>query len=632
MTNPSSNAGRTRGSRARPAGCVALAGCVLLALTSHLNAQETRLEQLVDSLRALKSQPPSPEPPPPAPEGPPVPYDTSGPQHIPLQGAAPSDNLQVSGKDGRVTVIARDAPTDQVLDLLARTHGLNLITTSASAAGKVSISLRDVPIEVAIDSIVSIAGMTWVRRDDVILVTAIDASNVIPDVQNRELRIFELDYASVEDVQAAVQQMLSPNGKSSIHQTVAQNVRQTKNVLVVEDLPAYVNRIEEYIEQIDQPPRQVLIEARVLQINLTDNYLHGVNLLYQFGAGQGSTLSLATKGFANAAASQAVLFTLASSNLNALVELLESSTDAKTLASPRVLCVNGQEARIQVGGQLGFRVLTTTQTSTLEQVQFLDTGVILRVTPYITRDNQVLLRVTPEVSTGQINAQGLPESQTTTVETQVLLPDNQGMIIGGLIQENYSDRQKKLPVLGDVFIIGRFFQRREVDRSRTEVIIALLPRIVPYDCQTSRRDRDELARTDAPIFSGDLARNPRPWEPRVYDACENPRCLKELLPWDRRMRPRKGTPTIFPYPTDPASRTCIEEDVPGFGQVLLDPNESCDDGNVIVLPDVGAANEAVPGEMVPIAPEPPPAAESTIVVPPISTKKETPPPTPGARP
>lgn len=595
-------------------------------MSSTVRAQETRLEQLLDGLRNQPSQTELPAPPPPAsdvePSAPPV--DLSQPQHIPLQGPAVGDNLQVTGKNGLVTVVARDAATDQVLDLLAKTQGLNLITTDATAASKISITLRDVPIEVAIDSIVSIAGMTWVRRDDVILVTPIDAANVLPEVQNRELRVFELDYAFVEDVQAAVQQMLSPNGKSAVHQTLTQNVRQTKNVLVVEDLPPYIRRIEEYIEQIDQPPRQVLIEARVLQIALSDNYLHGVNLMYQFGAGEGSKLTLATKGFANAAASQAVLFTLASNNLNALVELLESSTDAKTLASPRVLCVNGQEARIQVGGQLGFRVLTTTQTSTLEQVQFLDTGVILRVTPYITRDNQVLLRVTPEVSTGQINAQGLPESQTTTVETQVLLPDNQGMIIGGLIQENYADRQKKFPVLGDVKFIGRFFQRREVDRGRSEVIIALLPRVVPYDCPTSRRDRDELARTDAPIYSHDLFKNPRPWEPRVYDACENPRCLPELLPFDRRMRPKKGTPTVFPYPTDPASRTCIEDDMTGFGQAVIDTGEFCDEEGVIVLPDAIVPIEDMEGDSMPVTPESPINLQSP-VAPPLSTNPASPP-------
>lgn len=538
-----------------------LAVFALIALFPRTSiSQDPKLKpNLMNMLRQLQESSKDPAanqanpPPPPVPEFEPNP-------RIPLDVPDPAHRLQVSGQAGKVTVVAKDAAVDQVLDLVAKTHGLNLIASSVGAASRISITLRDVPIEVAIDSIVSIAGLTWVRRDNVILVTPVQGANVIPQVQNRELRVFELDFAAVEDVQKGVQPLLSSNGKVSVLQSQTTEIRQTRNAVIVEDLPPYVQRVAEYIAQVDIAPRQVLIEARVLQIAITDDYLHGVNLLYNFAGPQGSAISLATKGFANPAASQAFLFTLASDGLNAVVEALETSTDSKTLASPRVLCVNGQEARVQVGGQLGFRVLTTTQTSTLEQVQFLDTGVILRIVPYITRDNQVLLRVSPEVSTGRINAQGLPESQVTQVETQVLLPDNQGMVIGGLIQESYSDRQKKIPVIGDIFGVGRLFQRREVDRARTEVVIALLPRIVPYDCQTARRDREELLRTDAPIFRDMLAKNPRPWEPRNYDACENPRCLADTLYFDWRMKPGRRVQTQVPFPTDPASRACMTDD------------------------------------------------------------------------
>jgi hypothetical protein len=166
------------------------------------------------------------------------------------------------------------------------------------------------------------------------------------------------------------------------------------------------------------------------------------------------------------------------------------------------------------------------------------------------------MRLSPEVSTGQINEQGLPESQTTEVESHIILPDGQGMVVGGLIRENFADRQAKLPYLGDVKWVGKLFQRRQVSRNRTEVIIAVIPRIVPYDCQTAERDREELARTDAPIFTGSLSKNFRPLEPRLWDACENPRPLR---PHDPRMNPRRPK-TVIPYPSDPASRACLDDD------------------------------------------------------------------------
>lgn len=553
-------------------------------------------------------------------------------ESVPLN--APYSDVSVNKEPGgAISIMAREAPVSEVLELLAQTQGFNLVLATSAANNQISITLRKVPVDRALDAVVQIAGMTWSRRDDIIMVTSLEGSEGIsPQVQNREIRVFELDYAAVDSVQAGVEQLLSPVGRITTHQTTDQNIRETKNLVVVEDLPEFMVRIEDYITQVDQPPRQVLIEARVLEVKLTDNYAHGVNLLYQLAAGQGSTLNLSTRGFANPNATQALLFTLTSDNINNAVELIETTLDSKTLASPRILAVNGQEAQIQVGGQLGFRVLTTTQTSTLEQVQFLNTGVILRITPYITRDNRVLMHVHPEVSTGEINDQGLPEAQTTTVDTQVILPDGQGMVIGGLIRETYADRQAKVPVIGDIKWVGRLFQRRGVDRDRTEVIIALIPRIVPYgDCQTSERDREELARTDAPIFRGALGRNPRPWDPQLFDACENPRTKRDLCPWDRRMNPRDNN-TYVPYPTDPASRACLDEEGTGnCAGSAFDGATIGIDGVMVPeemplefeVPDSEPPPRAVPVQPPPPAPNPPfevpatdPPSSSTEPVPP----------------
>lgn len=594
-----------------------------MPLSASAQGQGVQLDQLLKTIQqgaAASSDQETPPPPSPRPrrqaEQPPV--DLERPR-IPLLGASPGLDVKLS-QDGKVSIVAQNAPVGEVLELLSRTQGFNLVQSSASDGRDVTISLKEVTWEKALDAITAIAGLTWVQRDQIIMISSLDQSSaVLPQVQNREIRVFELDYASVEEVEVSVQGLLSPVGQVSIHQTAAEDVRQNKNMIVVEDLPAFIARIEDYIHQVDQAPRQVMIEARVLQIALTGNYLHGVNLLYQFAGPNGSTLSLSTRGFANALAPQALLFTLASDNLNAVIEALERTTDSKTLAAPRVLCVNGQQARVQVGGQLGFRVLTTTQTSTLEQIQFLNTGVILRITPYITRDNQVLMTVQPEVSTGQINAQGLPEAQTTTVQTQVLLPDGQGMVIGGLIQETYNDRQQKIPVIGDIRWVGRLFQRREVDRQRTEVIIALVPRIVPYDCPTAERDREELLRTDAPIFRGALGKNPRPWEPKLYDACENPRFPKNLIPWNDRMNPRDRRPTI-PYPTDPASRACLDDSASMPGS-CFDPEMSPDgegeipqQGILVPLtdPESSSSEVLIPQER---DPSPPPPAESVPLTP-----------------
>ncbi|MHC4180337.1 MAG: hypothetical protein ACYSWU_22775, partial [Planctomycetota bacterium] len=168
--------------------------------------------------------------------------------------------------------------------------------------------------------------------------------------------------------------------------------------------------------------------------------------------------------------------------------------------------------------QLGYRVITTTETASMQDVKFLDLGVVLEVTPHITRDNQVVMRVRPEVSSGEVNPETtLPEEETTEVETDVLLMDNQGMVIGGLIQEKDSNVQSKIPLLGDIWLIGRLFQRRELEKRRNEIIIALIPRVLPYQPDYQVQHEIETIRAATPLFQGPLCRYPRPWEPSLPD-------------------------------------------------------------------------------------------------------------------
>ena len=210
--------------------------------------------------------------------------------------------------------------------------------------------------------------------------------------------------------------------------------------------------------------------------------------------------------------------------LDALITMLETTFDGKTLATPRVMVVNGQNAKIQVGQQLGFAVATVTQTSTIQDVRYLDTGIVLQVTPTISRDNRILLQVKPKVSSGEINVDTLlPEETTREVETSVMLDNHQGMIIGGLIQEDDLVSIRKMPWLGDVKYVGKLFQRRETTRRRTEVIVALIPHIVD-PCQDGHcsphdplKDQIEWERTENRLFNGPLNRECRPWEARLPD-------------------------------------------------------------------------------------------------------------------
>ncbi|MEN1681287.1 MAG: hypothetical protein AAGJ46_16995, partial [Planctomycetota bacterium] len=506
------NGGRVRVAQASPAGSANLPATVTNALSQWLNGAAN---QPVNA-SALESLP--------VPAGSPLPAAVQQqPQParpgftIPLADSTDRSTMRVANSDGKISLAVRDAPLRHVLAMIAENLNLNLVFASANDV-PLTATLDNVPIDQALDSLLGASGFTWSKKGDVIFVTSVATAAGLPaDVQGRRVAVLELDFAAAADVDQAVKGMLSPVGQSWISESSATDSRRSAEKIVVDDLEPYLQRIEQYVAEIDQPPRQVLIQAHILEVDLSRDKRAGVDLA-GLARVSGATVSLHAPGLANSAASPGFLIEATGGDLSPVIEALISTTDAKTLAQPRVLAVNGQESRIQIGEQLGFRVTTTTETSTLESVEFLDVGVVLSVTPRITRDGRVLMRIKPEVSSGQVNPDtGLPEEETTELETDVMLASGQGMVIGGLIQERDNTTVSKVPVLGSLPYAGFFFQRRQVIKSRSEIIVALVPHVLPASPEVNCRNEYELMRATTPLMHGPLCRYPRPFEPSLKD-------------------------------------------------------------------------------------------------------------------
>ena len=476
--------------------------------------------------------------------------------------------VRAAGQQGRVSLVVRDSTLKDALAILAETQNLNIVCADDVNA-PMSITLRDVPLDEALTSIVSIAGCTWVRQGNIIQVSSLaKATGLAPAVQGRQVKVFHLDYVMAADLQEAIKGMLSPAGSSHVLARSATDNHKTTEAIVVEDLPSYLPRIEQYILQLDQPPRQVLIQVHVLKVELKDDNRHGINFEHIMSI-HGHPFKFRLHGLANPGAPQAFFAELSAGNLVGMIEALKQTTDAKTLASPSVLALNGQSSRVQVGEQLGYRITTTTQTSTLESIEFLNVGVVLEVTPTISRDNQILMNIKPKVSTGQVDATtGLPQEETSEVATDVLLQDGQGIVIGGLIQEQDSNVQSKVSHLGDMRFLGPLFSRRAISKTRNEIIFFLVPRIVPLPACCDECD-ERAIRAQTPLFQGPLHRVPRPWEPMMPD-------------W-------KNNPTIYRLPLH--HRHCF-------------PGRACpDEVHVLEQPQGGAEPQANPApEQLPLTP------------------------------
>ncbi len=289
--------------------------------------------------------------------------------------------------------------------------------------------------------------------------------------------------------------------------TTGGNSLAASDTVIVFESPENLERIDRIVAELDVQPFQVLIEAVVMSVDLNDDQELGVNfglvddmaetglvagngLLLNAAAGftPAQVLSTATQPIAGLregtfipgflSSDQGLKFGFIDENVTGFIRALEVNNRINILASPRILVLNKQPAEIQLGQRLGFRNTVTNLTSSLETVQFLSVGTLLNLRPYVSNDGMVRLEIHPEQSTGTIDAEGVPQTNTTELTTNILVPDGATIVIGGLIDESRSLAQQGLPGLSRLPILGPLFRLRLLSQRKQELIVLLTPRIL----------------------------------------------------------------------------------------------------------------------------------------------------------
>jgi type II secretory pathway component GspD/PulD (secretin) len=153
-----------------------------------------------------------------------------------------------------------------------------------------------------------------------------------------------------------------------------------------------------------------------------------------------------------------------------------------------------REAQTVVGTRLGFRVTTTINQVTSESIEFLETGIILKVTPSVDRQGMILLDIHPEVSDGSVSDDGIPSKTTTQLSTRMLVPDGQTVFLGGLIKRNVNESREGVPVLGDLPGLGILFSNRSENVTATEIVVLITPRVIDFRSDEWNRRKVEAAR------------------------------------------------------------------------------------------------------------------------------------------
>ncbi len=384
---------------------------------------------------------------------------------------------------GLVTLAFREVSLAEVFELLSRKERVNVLL-GEGVEGTVSVNLYQVRVEQAIESIAEAAGFVVERRAGTYFILKkedVGKDTLSPDIQVRTLKV---QYTDPETVAKILESHTSRYGKVS--------AIPERNVLVLEDQRSYLDRLEAMVADIDREPRQILIEAKILEISLLESEQFGIDWtrLFRFDGGEGSFGS--RFGTSTAAG---LFFTLATPNVEASLNLLRERGRVRTLSTPKLLALEDQEASVVIGNLQGYKVTTTVNEVTSESVEFLESGVILRVTPSVDRQGRILMEIHPEVSTGSFSDDGIPSKSTTEVTTRLLAADGQPVFIGGLISNSTSRDRDAVPGLGDAPVVGWLFSSNRETVENRETVVLITPYIVRDEDR--RLDRMAAGRHDA---------------------------------------------------------------------------------------------------------------------------------------
>lgn len=386
----------------------------------------------------------------------------------------------------------------EALNVIADFTDTNMVI-SDTVSGNITLRLKDVPWDQAFDIILQSRGLDMRKNGNVIQVAPreeiaakekieLTAHQEIAELEELRTESFQLSYQKGADIAALLsndkQRMLSKRGSAVVDQRT--------NTVFIQDTAAHLDEARKLIRQIDVPVRQVMIEARFVSAGNTFNQTLGGKIGYAgpgvaagggFGVtnGQrgavtyaGTSLPGAASGTGGLALS---LFNPSATKVLSL-ELAASEVDGvtKNISSPRVVTADKVEAVISSGIQVPYTLAGTANSP--PTTAFKDAVLSLKVTPYITPDDRVNMKVVAnQDNVGNLYG-GIPSITTKKVNTEVLVENGGTVVIGGVFTQDVIDTTDKVPLLGDVPILGWLFKNKNKREDKQELLIFITPKII----------------------------------------------------------------------------------------------------------------------------------------------------------
>jgi len=436
----------------------------------------------------------------------------------------------------KLTLNFQDIEIRSVLQLLADAGGFNIVVTD-SVTGGVTLRLQNVPWDQALDIVLRTKGLDKRRQDNVIIVApaeelatrekaALASRRDMQDLAPLRTEYLQINYAKASDIAALVLATAGKGGgggkNSMLSERGTVSVDDRTNTLLIQDTSDSIANVRQLVNTLDIPVRQVLIEARIVVVSdqfsrdlgaragLTATRNNGSNGLYSTSGTASSTDTMLSSALtnlktsnspypvsvpvaggaanrynvnlpvANPAGSLAMM--VLGSDYIVDLELSAAQTEGRgeVISSPRVITANQKEAIIEQGTEIPYQQSASSGAAT---IQFKKAVLSLRVTPLITPDNRVVLDLNVKkdsvgqviVTSGGVN---VPSIDTSEISNQVIVADGQTVVLGGILQTERRTSETKVPLLGDVPVLGNLFKRNSKTNNKAELLIFITPKIL----------------------------------------------------------------------------------------------------------------------------------------------------------
>lgn len=364
---------------------------------------------------------------------------------------------------GPVTLHVRDGPVRAVLEGLARSGNVNLIIDD-SVQGAVTVYVKDVSVDEALEAVAASRNLVYEKDGAVQIMRAADGK----ERAHRSVRAFPLAYAAPKDVQEAVKAVV-PDSDVRIHDDT--------NSVVVNATRQEQGAVADVIAALDTAPKQVCVEVEIASVDKTALRRRGID--WEWTAVPGGPG--ADGGFSFAAQLQA----------------LEEDGSARILARPRMVAVNGREASVLIGDKVPVVTEHMSGGEKTATTDYEDVGVKLRYVPRIHDDGTITASVEAEVSTpvfvSELKAYRIAVRRAQTV---VRMFPGKTLVLGGLIRSEDVETMRKIPILGDIPLLGKLFRSYDKSKTDTEVVIMLRAAVMGGEKDTQGKPVQDRKGTD----------------------------------------------------------------------------------------------------------------------------------------